>query len=147
MLTPGPSREELCTCNSGFRIRLQLSRLEEWVPTPPASSLLTQAQLILLREQLSPAVQASKLLVIDKKLLTDHDVFEQLCPALSAAQIRRVLSNYLPDSLSPEPIPLIVTSTLDALEKRERDRGSSQSFELDPTSVRNLSLSFLSGEK
>lgn len=118
------------------------------MPTPPASSLLTHAQLISLREQLAPAVQASKLLVIDKKLLADHEVFEQLCPVLNVAQIRRILSNFLPDALSPEPLSPSITNTLDILEKKEHDReGNSQTFELDPTIVRNLSLSFLSGEK
>ena len=148
MLTPGPSREDLCTCNSGFRIRLQLSRLEEWIPTPAQSSLLTQPQLVQLREQLAPAVQASKLLVIDKKLLTDHEVFAQLCPVLGVAHIRRILSNFMPDALSPEPLPGSIPQTLDLLEKKERDKGgSSQSFEFDQTAVRNLSLSFLSTEK
>eukprot|EP00026_Physarum_polycephalum_P003323 Phypoly_transcript_03333.p1 GENE.Phypoly_transcript_03333~~Phypoly_transcript_03333.p1 ORF type:complete len:813 (+),score=166.55 Phypoly_transcript_03333:333-2441(+) len=148
MLTPGPSREDLCTCNSGFRIRLQLSRLEEWIPSPAQSSLLTPGQLIQLREQLAPAVQASKLLVIDKKLLTDHEVFDQLCPVLSVAHVRRILSNYLPDALSPEPLPTTIAQTLDLLEKKERDKGGSfQSFEFDQNAVRNLSLSFLSVEK
>lgn len=118
-------------------------------PTVAASPpLLSQAQLIVLREQLAPAVQASKLLVIDKKLLTDPEVFEQLCPVLSVAQIRRILSNFLPDALSPDPIPSAVAGTMDILEKKERERGGgSQSFEFDATVVRNLSLSFLSGEK
>lgn len=148
MLTPGPSREDLCTCNSGFRIRLQLSRLEEWIPAPANSSLLSAQQLILLRDQLAPAVQASKLLVIDKKLLTDFEVFEQLCPVLSVAHIRRILSNYLPDALSPEPLPGTISQTLDLLERKEREKGGgSQSFEFDQTAVRNLSLSFLSTEK
>lgn len=148
MLTPGPSREDLCTCNSGFRIRLQLSRLEEWIPNPAQSSLLSQGQLVQLRDQLAPSVQASKLLVIDKKLLTDHEVFEQLCPVLSVAHIRRILSNYLPDALSPEPLPTTISQTLDLLDKKERDKGgSSQSFEFDHTTVRALSLSFLSAEK
>jgi myosin heavy subunit len=148
MLTPGPSREDLCTCTSGFRIRLQLSRLEEWIPTPAQSSLLVQGQLMQLRDQLAPAVQASKLLVIDKKLLKDYEVFEQLCPVLSVAHVRRILSNYMPDALSPEPLPGTITQTLDVLEKKERDKGgNSQGIELDPTVVRNLSLSFLSAEK
>lgn len=154
MLSPGPSKEDLCTCNSGFRIRLQLSRLEEWVPShpnsPPTASstttaLLTSPQLALLRDQLAPAVQAAKLLVIDKKLLTDHEVFEQLCPVLSVAHVRRILANYTPDALSPEPIPHTIAHTLDLLERKERDKGGgSQSFELDSTVVRPLSLSFLS---
>jgi hypothetical protein len=93
-------------------------------------------------------VQASKLLVIDKKLLTDHEVFDQLCPVLSVAHVRRILSNYLPDALSPEPLPTTIALTLDLLEKKERDKGgSSQSFEFDQNAVRNLSLSFLSVEK
>lgn len=177
MLSPGPSKEDLCTCNSGFRIRLQLSRLEEWVPsssttpssftspssihhlpssssssnsttnntTTTSSSLLTSPQLASLREQLAPAVQAAKLLVIDKKLLTDHEVFEQLCPVLSVAQVRRILTNYTPDALSPEPIPSTISQTLDLLEKKERDKGGgTQSFEFDTSAVRPLSLSFLS---
>jgi DIL domain len=112
---------------------------------PGQSSLLTQAQLIQLREQLAPAVQASKLLVIDKKLLTDHEIFEQLCPVLSVAHIRRILTNYLPDGLSPDPIPSTIAHTLELLERKEREKGGvTQSFEFDVTLVRNLSLSFLS---
>lgn len=113
---------------------------------PQTASLLTPIQLVSLRDQLAPVVQAAKLLVIDKKLLKDHEVFEQLCPVLTVTQIRRILMNYTPDALSPEPIPPTITHTLDMLEKKERDRGGGthQNMEYDAVTVRSLSLSFLS---
>ncbi len=111
---------------------------------PPNPSLFPPPALIQLREQLSPVVQVTKLLVIDKKLLTDLEVFEQLCPMLAVSQIRKVLSNYTPDTLSPDPIPPSVGHTLDLLERREKERGGFGGVsEYDSSTVRTLSLSFL----
>lgn len=53
------TRKDLCTCAHGFRVRLQVSRLEEWIPSA----------FVGVRDQLAPAVQAAKLLVMDKHLL------------------------------------------------------------------------------
>ena len=70
--------------------------------------------------------QVADVLVLPKERLEEPAFRRDVCPALGAVQLRRLLASYQPDDFDAEPVP---ASTLDALAAGpDEDDGSSPLF-------------------
>ncbi|XP_052187662.1 uncharacterized protein LOC127798255 isoform X2 [Diospyros lotus] len=56
----------------------------------------------------------SDLMMLPTEMLADSSTRKEICPMFDASLIKRVLSNFVPDEFSPEPIPAAVLEALDA---------------------------------
>lgn len=86
------TRPELCTCSSGFQIRLAMSQLEDW--------LVRDQDAFPARKRLEHVREASNLFVMDKKILRDDEAVKAAFSALNIAQLTRLLESFRPDQLS-----------------------------------------------
>eukprot|EP01111_Echinosteliopsis_oligospora_P013362 TRINITY_DN4776_c2_g1_i1.p1 TRINITY_DN4776_c2_g1~~TRINITY_DN4776_c2_g1_i1.p1 ORF type:complete len:1023 (-),score=418.63 TRINITY_DN4776_c2_g1_i1:7-3075(-) len=86
----------------GFQIKLGLSHMEEWIAeaTGDERTLLSPCP-----DQLDPLRDLANVLILDKSLLSDPYEIQHIFPALSLRQIKRVLEVFVPDNLSPSPLP------------------------------------------
>ncbi|KAH3766501.1 hypothetical protein Pelo_1634 [Pelomyxa schiedti] len=88
------SHPELCTCRTGFQIRLGLSRLDEFVTT--------HGPIKLSRVFLNHCVQAANLMVIDKSIVLDPAIRGTILNALNVAQIAALVLSFKAESNFPE---------------------------------------------
>ncbi|KAL6055324.1 DIL domain containing protein [Balamuthia mandrillaris] len=114
------AQKHLCTCANGFQIKLELSKVEQWI-----SKTLGD-----LREDEHPLkfiTQVANVLVMDKLVLTQPDALAQICPNLSLTQVNHLLELFTPDSLAPEPIPKKLFKRL----HQSKNRDSSYTFDVE----------------
>lgn len=116
-------RKNYATWKRGIQIQYNLSRLEEWANTlqaknpgyffssstaasptgliPSSMAATTTSPLW----QIEPLIQAVKLLQLAKtKVATDLDLLLEAAPRLNLAQIRKILSVYVPDAYEDGPV-------------------------------------------
>ncbi|KAM9974680.1 hypothetical protein ACTFIW_008142 [Dictyostelium discoideum] len=104
-------RKDLCCLRSSIPIKMNISELEHWVKLHHGKewSLSVCDKLRLLKEVVY-------ILMIDKTQLQNDELRDEICPTLSIAQLKQLLTMYSPDVDSFEdPIPLeILTSLMDS---------------------------------
>lgn len=114
--------KRMCTCSNGFQIKLELSQLEQWI-----SKTL---QIPEIKSQLDIMAQAANVLVMDKNVILEGDMLKQICPLLTAKQIKRLLELFTPDQLSPTPVPPEVFAKL-----KKASEGDNRPLETAPTKM------------
>ena len=115
-------RKELCTCASGFRIKLGLSQLEEWTNTAKVDKkIVTDPKkdkkilafaarylpsfnqhnwLLTLNTQrnyLKHVTEGATVLVVGKDIFLDQKATRDAFPTLTAQQIKHLLQSFQPD--------------------------------------------------
>ncbi|EGC33935.1 hypothetical protein DICPUDRAFT_98394 [Dictyostelium purpureum] len=101
-------RKDLCCLRSSIPIKMNISELEHWVKTHQGKewSVSVCDKLKLLKEVVY-------ILMIDKTQLQNEELRKEICPTLSIAQLKQLLTMYSPDVDSFEdPIPLEILTTL-----------------------------------
>jgi uncharacterized protein (DUF2235 family) len=88
-------QEELCSCGSGFQIKLGLSQLEEWISKADKNDKkhLSQAA----KRYLLHITEAANVLVVDKDIFTDEEMIENVFPTLTVPQIKYLLEHFQTD--------------------------------------------------
>lgn len=99
------SQRELCTCGNGFQTKVELSRLEEWIK---------ESLQYPLRNEMEFTLQASTLLVVEKRTFAQEGAVEAVCPRLNYSQVLKLLQLFTPDQVAPEPVPPEVFSWISA---------------------------------
>lgn len=123
----------LCSCVNGFQMKIELSKIQEWVSVNHLGESI---------EQLNSMIETSNLLVMDKELLSDVDILNQVCPSISAYNIKHYLEEFIPDRLHSEPLPSTVFQAVDKLIS-QRGEQEPPSLDMDITYMHLLSLDFL----
>jgi hypothetical protein len=124
--------KDLCKSESMFKIKLELSKIEDWVsgkeePLRDAGS------------QLEPILEAVNLMVLEKSILGEKDVLDQVCPHLNYKQVKYLLRMFQPDANSPGAVPASVFSALDELIKTQRNAQVTYDLaEIPPANLRFL---------
>eukprot|EP01133_Synstelium_polycarpum_P013330 gene13330-15673_t len=124
----------LCSTANGFQIKIELSKVQDWV----AVSNLDEALV-----QLEPMIETTNLLVMDKKLMSDPEVLGQVCQSIQLHQIKHLLSTFQTDRINNEPIPTSVFKAVDQLISM-RSEQTPASLDIDLTYMHQLTLDFLS---
>ncbi|EGG22870.1 hypothetical protein DFA_05000 [Cavenderia fasciculata] len=127
----GGSSNNSCSPSSGFKIKLSLSKIEDWVASSEERDLLNYC-----RDFLGGIADAANLMVIDKSIFTDTESIQSAFTTLNVLQIKRLLEIWKPDQLSPDPIPSSVLSM-----SRSNWNRPVQNLQLtiDPTILLNVS--------
>ncbi|KYR01299.1 hypothetical protein DLAC_02020 [Tieghemostelium lacteum] len=99
------SQNNMCSPSSGFKIKLSISMIEDWISQLEERDLLLPS-----KEYLSVITEASNLMVIDKSIFTDSEAILSAFSTLNILQIKKLLEIWKPDQLSPDPIPSSVLS-------------------------------------
>ncbi|KAJ5074139.1 myosin-7 [Anaeramoeba ignava] len=93
------NHREFCHSANGFQVKISLSFLESWVSNVELSEL---------NQELAPIKQACDCIsmnkIIIKDLVNNYSVCNDICPKLSSSQIHKLLSNFIPDEIDPEPL-------------------------------------------
>eukprot|EP01116_Phalansterium_solitarium_P019767 TRINITY_DN563_c0_g1_i8.p1 TRINITY_DN563_c0_g1~~TRINITY_DN563_c0_g1_i8.p1 ORF type:complete len:818 (+),score=352.88 TRINITY_DN563_c0_g1_i8:572-3025(+) len=103
------SAPQLFTCNSGFQIKISLSQVE---------STLGKADKHLLsiaNNQFGHIREAANLLAMDKSLVADEEMIEQVFSSLNVVQIKHIVDRFKPDDVSPVPVDRAVRKSLEDL--------------------------------
>eukprot|EP01105_Mastigella_eilhardi_P014904 TRINITY_DN3390_c0_g1_i9.p1 TRINITY_DN3390_c0_g1~~TRINITY_DN3390_c0_g1_i9.p1 ORF type:complete len:875 (-),score=278.85 TRINITY_DN3390_c0_g1_i9:522-3146(-) len=114
-------KPELCTCTTGFQLKMSLSALEDFLAHTP--------ELAAARSYLDHTRQAANLLVIDKSVLLDQKSTEDIFPALSVSQLSHLVQSFHPDSVSPKPAGQDVVDQM----RRHSDTTGNNGLNVDPT--------------
>ncbi|GAM23890.1 hypothetical protein SAMD00019534_070650 [Acytostelium subglobosum LB1] len=93
-------RKELCSMYAGAALKLYVSELEFWIHSNGGRDSLQMAG------HLSKLRQAVNILLIEKRRLANEDTRREVCPSISFAQIKQLLTMYCPDPKHEEPIPM-----------------------------------------
>eukprot|EP01132_Coremiostelium_polycephalum_P008014 gene8014-9859_t len=117
--------EGSCTPSSGFKIKLSLSLIEDWISTNEERETLVKT-----KDHLGAIIEASNLMVIDKSIFTDSESIVSAFTTLNILHIKKLLEIWKPDHLSPDPIPSSVIN----MSKSNWNRPSSNlTLIIDPT--------------
>ena len=121
-------RPECCTCGMALHIKAAISALESFA-TRDREFALSRKRLLLIKD-------TANLLMMDKKLLTDDEVFATAIPSLNMSQVLKILENFTPDSYINTPVePSIMQLTRSRVNTRGR-----QQIKVDPHAfVQNIS--------
>ncbi|GAM27231.1 hypothetical protein SAMD00019534_104060 [Acytostelium subglobosum LB1] len=119
-------RRDLCCLRSSIQLKINISELEHWAKSYGKEwSVKAISHLSQLKETIY-------ILMIDKTLLTHADIRKEVCPSITTAQIKQLLTMYTPDLDSvEEPIPIEVLSALMSSE----DYSKSENILLDLSSI------------
>ncbi|EGG16236.1 myosin [Cavenderia fasciculata] len=94
-------RKDLCSLRSSIHLKMNISELEYW-SKGYGSEWAQRAS-----NQLSQIKETIYVLMVDKTLVTDSETRKQVCPNLTDAQIKQLLTMYSPDLDSfEEPVPV-----------------------------------------
>ncbi|KAN0035296.1 hypothetical protein ACTA71_004561 [Dictyostelium dimigraforme] len=99
--------ENYCTPSSGFKIKLSLSKMDDWVSSSEERELLLPA-----RDHFMSIIETANLMVIDKSIFTDSESVISAFETLNILQIKKLLEIWKPDNLSPDPIPKKIIASL-----------------------------------
>lgn len=114
------SRAEYCTCGMALHIKEALSELERFV-SRDREIAGAKKRLVLIKD-------TANLLMMDKKLLSDDEVFGTAIPSLNMSQVLKVLDNFTPDSYMASKVD---SSIMQLTRSRVNTRGSQQ-IKVDP---------------
>ena len=85
-----------------IQIQFNLSRLEDWCRERLNSFGIEEDTI----ESFNPLLQAVKVIQLAKTRGVDSSILQQCAPNLSSLQIRKLLTNYVPDDFEDGPVPL-----------------------------------------
>ena len=85
-----------------IQIQFNLSRLEDWCRERLGAFGIDQDAI----DSFGPLLQAVKVIQLAKTRGVDTGVLQQCAPDLSPLQIRKLLTNYVPDDFEDGPVPL-----------------------------------------
>ena len=147
-------RKNYATWKRGIQIQYNISRLEEWATTLNANhpsfffsastltspitspvsgggSFVSSGSPLVCIE---PLVQAVKLLQLAKtRAASDIDILIAACPRLRLAQIRKILSVYVPDIYEDGPVaPEVLRALTLRIEEQEKEREKGETMETLP---------------
>ncbi|XP_077462871.1 unconventional myosin-Va [Stigmatopora argus] len=114
-------RKDACCCSRGIHIRLNVSRLEEWLQS---RQLRTEGA----ASSLAPLIQAAQLLQVGKNSPSDAQALVQACSALNSQQIVKLLSNYTPHGDFDERVSVNFIRMVQGLLKDRADAQTRQLF-------------------
>ncbi|KAF2071722.1 hypothetical protein CYY_006967 [Polysphondylium violaceum] len=117
-------RKDLCCTTSSIPLKVNISELEHWVKSHHDREWATPvlSKLRLLKE-------VFYILMIDKTQLSNQEMRQEICPTLSVAQLKQLLTMYTPDVDSFEaPIPLEILTSL--MESSQYNRNENVLLEL-----------------
>eukprot|EP01133_Synstelium_polycarpum_P008413 gene8413-9895_t len=127
-------RRDLCCLRSSIHLKINISELEHWAKNYGRE---WSSKAI---GHLSALKEAIYILMIDKTLLTSADIRKEVCPSISSAQLKQLLTMYSPDLDSVEdPIPLHVISAI----MESSDYNKSENILLDISSIFTLNQDHL----
>ncbi|KAL0488697.1 hypothetical protein AKO1_015835 [Acrasis kona] len=106
-----------CNMGTSIQLKMSISELEEWATK---RGYITQ--------ELSQLRQISDAMMMNKVVLADEATRKEICPSLSAKQVRRMLVCFKPDEYDPEAVPQSV------LKQFSQPSGDSREY-LSDTSV------------
>lgn len=114
------NRPEYCTCGMALHIKEALSELERFI-SRDRSLAFAKKRLMLVKD-------TANLFMMDKKLLTDDEVFSTAIPSLNMSQVLKLLDNFTPDSFMDSKVD---SSIMQLTRSRVNTRGSQQ-IKVDP---------------
>ncbi|EGG19477.1 C2 calcium/lipid-binding region-containing protein [Cavenderia fasciculata] len=127
----------LCSTANGFQMKIELSKIADW-----SSSMGLHDSLC----QLDPMIETTNVLVMDKKLLDEIEVVDQVCSSLSMHQVKHLLSLFQTDRINSEPIPNDVLRIVDQVISR-RGEEEPTTLDIDLTYMHQLSLEALTKDQ
>ncbi|PRP81448.1 hypothetical protein PROFUN_10978 [Planoprotostelium fungivorum] len=122
-------RPELFTCSAGFQIKMSLSQVEAGIQKLDKS-------LTFVSKHLNHIKDAVNFLVMDKSIVNDAEMAEQIFPHLNVVQLKHMIEAFKPDDLSPEPVPDVARRAV-AEAAKARDY---LPLELDPMDIERVNL-------
>lgn len=157
-------RKNYASWKRGIQIQYNISRLEEWanslesknpgyffsssrVPSPvesPIKGIASKGIDFATTStsplwQIEPLIQAVKLLQLAKtRVASDIDTLVQACPKLNLSQIRRILTNYVPDAYEDGPVSQDILKNIS--ERIKSDTRSSITETLPETQAQDIPL-------
>lgn len=111
-------KRDLCTCGTGFQVKMGLSQLEEWVVNCRDKKLL----LPVCRQFLAHITEAANVLVVDKEIFADESMISSVFPTLNVAQVKHLLDSFHPDQFSPAGVSRSVLTSLDEMVRSNDDQ-------------------------
>jgi len=132
-------KTNLFRCNSGFQIKMLLSKIDS-----VCSKTLKQLNLnvAMSHDHLGFIKEAANLLVMDKSIMGDEETRKQIFTKLNILQISYIMKYFEPDDTAPDPIPEKVKRAIEAASAQAQRRNDSVKLELDPTDVKRVNLCF-----
>ncbi|EGC30263.1 hypothetical protein DICPUDRAFT_158016 [Dictyostelium purpureum] len=100
------SLDGLCSVVNGFQMKLELSKIQDWASVNHLDESING---------LSQMIETANLLVMNKELLSDTEVLDQVCPSVSMYHLTHILVCLQPDLINSEPIPDSVFSSINRL--------------------------------
>ncbi|KAG2386875.1 hypothetical protein C9374_001910 [Naegleria lovaniensis] len=110
-----------CNMGSAIMLKMCVSQLEQWADEKKFGlgsiksikrGLLPIVGLVYLR-------QSSDVMIMNKASLVDSTTRQEVCPVLSATQLRKILESYQKDDFDPDVVPQAVLKSLPALDKNK----------------------------
>ncbi|EFA85745.1 C2 calcium/lipid-binding region-containing protein [Heterostelium album PN500] len=123
----------LCSTANGFQMRIELSKIQDWV------ALVNLEESIV---QLQQMFEITNLLVMDKKLVSDADVLEQVIASLQPHHVRHILTLFQTDQINGDPIPSGVMKAIEHIIAKSGEQ-QPETYDIDLTYMNQLSLDFL----
>eukprot|EP01117_Protostelium_nocturnum_P020416 TRINITY_DN916_c0_g1_i1.p1 TRINITY_DN916_c0_g1~~TRINITY_DN916_c0_g1_i1.p1 ORF type:complete len:1118 (+),score=422.97 TRINITY_DN916_c0_g1_i1:178-3531(+) len=122
-------KPDLFTCSAGFQIKMAISQVESNVSKLDKS-------LTFINKSLNHIKEAVNFLVMDKSIVSDADMVEQIFSHLNVIQLKHMIDRFKPDELSPDPVPEVAKKAVaDATKKR-----SDLPLELDAMEIKKVNL-------
>lgn len=113
---------EVNTADMGFRIKLELAKFRDWLHRAGVGEAY---------EALTPLEEATIVMVTEKSIFADPTIISSICPSLSLAQVRIILSGF------GDQVPQ------DVLFRLKSQSASEDAEEMDETFVNRISYDFL----
>ncbi|GAM29318.1 hypothetical protein SAMD00019534_124940 [Acytostelium subglobosum LB1] len=123
----------LCSTANGFQMKIEISKVQDWVAQVNLTESIVQMQQM---------IEVTNLLVMDKKLISDADVLEQVIPSMQPHHVKHLLTLFQTDQINSDPIPSGLSKAIDQIINKSGEQ-SPQTFDIDLTYMNQLSLDFL----
>lgn len=120
--------QETLTCGKGFEIKMSLSQVEKGFKKDKHLHSV-------MNDRMNHTKEAVNLLVMDKYIVGDEKMLQEIFSHLNPNQIKYLLEHFTPDDFAPDPVPDEVIDKLDGmLEKKNFP------LQLDPTFIKRVNL-------
>jgi myosin V len=119
-----------------IQIQFNLSRLEDWCRERLNSFGIEEESI----QTFNQLLQAVKVIQLAKTRGVDSSILQQCAPNLSSLQIRKLLTNYVPDDFEDGPVPLNLIRQFPAGATSDNSTGQSNSILLTQLDLNKLTL-------
>eukprot|EP01117_Protostelium_nocturnum_P017407 TRINITY_DN7085_c1_g5_i3.p1 TRINITY_DN7085_c1_g5~~TRINITY_DN7085_c1_g5_i3.p1 ORF type:complete len:1433 (-),score=309.06 TRINITY_DN7085_c1_g5_i3:27-4325(-) len=99
-------RRDLCSMNKGYDIKMKISELRQWVKKPENKDWLGNCD-----KELEHLSQVASVLSLNKTMIVNKEIRDQVCSLLSMLQLKQIISIYQTDDFE-EQVPLSLLKTL-----------------------------------